>query len=130
MAGPHGTAAPAAAQRLDKWLWCARFFKSRALAARACHEGRIRVSGQTQPKAHYALKVGDVLTFPLGPNIRVVRVMALAMRRGPPAEARGLYEDLAAGPTLPTSAAAATGGPPDGTADDGDEAGGKSGGGN
>jgi ribosome-associated heat shock protein Hsp15 len=127
MAAPHGTAAPAAAQRLDKWLWCARFFKSRALAAKACHEGRIRVSGQTQVKAHYGLKVGDVLTFPLGPNIRVVRVMALAIRRGPPAEARGLYEDLAAGPTLPTLAAAATGGSPGGTADDGDDEG-KSGG--
>jgi ribosome-associated heat shock protein Hsp15 len=112
MADPRGNDAPAGGQRLDKWLWCARFFKSRALAAKACHDGRIRVSGQTLAKAHTALKVGDVLTFPLGANIRVVRVLALAMRRGPPAEARGLYEDLAADPTLPTSAAAATDGPP------------------
>ncbi len=82
-------------QRIDKWLWSARFFKSRALAAKACHDGRIRVSGQVLTKAHYAIKVGDVLTFPLGPNIRVVRVSALAVRRGPAAEARGLYEDLA-----------------------------------
>jgi ribosome-associated heat shock protein Hsp15 len=109
MSGPSG----AVAQRLDKWLWCARFFKSRSLAAKACHDGRVRVSGQEAAKAHYSLKVGDVLTFPLGPNIRVVRVMALAMRRGPPAEARGLYEDLAAGPALPTSAAAAAGDPGD-----------------
>jgi ribosome-associated heat shock protein Hsp15 len=94
-------------QRVDKWLWCARFFKSRTLAAKACHEGRIRVSGQALTKAHHALKVGDVLTFPLGPNIRVVRVLALAMRRGPPAEARTLYQDLApAGQALPTSVAA------------------------
>lgn len=101
---------PVSDQRIDKWLWCARFFKSRALAAKACHEGRIRVSGHDAVKAHYALRVGDVLTFPLGPNIRVVRVLALAMRRGPAAEARGLYADLAAGPTLPTTVAA-PGGP-------------------
>lgn len=107
MADPTGIAG----QRIDKWLWCARFFKSRALATRACHEGRVRVSGQTHAKAHYAVKIGDVLTFPLGPHIRVVRVMALAMRRGPPAEARGLYEDLAAGSTLPTSSATAQDGP-------------------
>ena len=103
--------------------------RDQALAAKACHDGRIRVSGQVLAKAHYALKVGDVLTFPLGPNIRVVRVMALAMRRGPPAEARGLYEDLAAGSTLPTSSATAQ----DGSiraapADDGGKAGGKAGG--
>ena len=108
MTDPTGVAG----QRIDKWLWCARFFKSRALAAQACHEGRIRVAGQSVlAKAHYALKVGDVLTFPLGPNIRVVRVVALAMRRGPPAEARGLYEDLAAGPQPPTSTATAQDGP-------------------
>ena len=125
--------APVADQRLDKWLWCARFFKSRALAAEACHEGRIRVSGQVAVKAHTALRVGDVLTFPLGPNIRVVRVLALATRRGPPAEARGLYADLAAGPTLPKSAASASGGPDDaGRGGDGrgNEHGGKAGGGN
>lgn len=89
-------------QRLDKWLWCARFFKSRGLAAKACHEGRIRVSGHVVAKAHHTVRPGDVLTFPLGPNIRVVRIMAFAMRRGPPAEARELYEDLApAGRALP-----------------------------
>jgi ribosome-associated heat shock protein Hsp15 len=106
---PRVGAADAAisSQRIDKWLWCARFFKSRALAAKACHDGRIRIAGQVLTKAHYALKVGDVLTFPLGPNIRVIRIVALAVRRGPPAEARALYEDLApAGNALPTSAVA------------------------
>lgn len=99
--------AAATEQRIDKWLWCARFFRSRTLAAKACHDGRIRVSGQAAAKAHHAVKVGDVLTFPLGPNIRVVRVMALAMRRGPPAEARSLYQELApSGSALSTSAAA------------------------
>jgi ribosome-associated heat shock protein Hsp15 len=109
MAGPHAEDHPSTGQRLDKWLWCARFFKSRSLAAKACHDGRIRVAGQVLMKAHHALKVGDVLTFPLGPNIRVVRVLALGKRRGPPAEARTLYEDLAqAGNALPVSAAAET----------------------
>lgn len=82
-------------QRLDKWLWCARFFKTRALAARFCDDGRLRVSGQVTHKAHYAVRPGDVLTFPLGPHIRVIKITDLADRRGPPAEARLLYEDLA-----------------------------------
>lgn len=95
-----------AGQRIDKWLWSARFFKTRALAAKACHDGRIRVSGQVLTKAHYAIKIGDVLTFPLGPHIRVVRVTAFAVRRGPAAEARGLYEDLAPpGQALPEAEA-------------------------
>ena len=86
-------------QRLDKWLWCARFFKTRALAARFCDDGRLRVSGQVTHKAHYAVRPGDVLTFPLGPHIRVIKIAELADRRGPPAEARLLYEDLAPPPT-------------------------------
>ena len=93
-------------QRLDKWLWCARFFKSRALAARFCGDGRMRVSGQVTHKAHYAVRPGDVLTFPLGPDIRVIRITDLAVRRGPPAEARLLYEDLAP-PQKPAAAAPA-----------------------
>lgn len=82
-------------QRLDKWLWCARFFKSRGEAAKLCDEGHLRVAGQITHKAHYALRPGDVLTFPAGRHIRVVRVAALASRRGPAAEARTLYDDLA-----------------------------------
>lgn len=83
-----------ASQRLDKWLWCARFFKSRSLAARFCDEGKLRVSGQVTYKAHYSVRPGDVLTFPLGPHIRVIKILALAERRGPAPEARSLYEDL------------------------------------
>lgn len=82
-------------QRLDKWLWCARFFKSRSLAAKFCDEGRIRVSGQVTNKAHYSVRPGDVLTFPLGPHIRVIKILSLAERRGPAPEARLLYQDLA-----------------------------------
>ncbi len=84
-----------ASQRLDKWLWCARFFKSRSLATKFCEEGRLRVSGQATQKAHYAVRPGDVLTFPLGPHIRVIKILALAERRGPASEARTLFDDLA-----------------------------------
>jgi len=80
--------------RLDKWLWYARFFKSRTLATRLCASGRLRVNGAIVKKAHYVLKPGDVLTFPKGPHIRVIRVEALGTRRGPAMEARALYEDL------------------------------------
>ncbi len=81
-------------RRLDQWLWFARFFKSRTLATRFCASGKLRVNAVTVAKAHYALKLGDVLTFPLGPNVRVIAVRGLGIRRGPPAEARTLYEDL------------------------------------
>lgn len=83
-----------AALRLDKWLWHARFFKSRSQAAAFCAEGRLRLNRRHIGRASAALRVGDVLTFPLGNAIRVVRVLALGKRRGPPAEARTLYQDL------------------------------------
>ena len=90
-------------QRLDKWLWFARFFKSRTLAAKACDGERVRVNKAVVAKAHQAIRVGDVLTFPQARDIRVVRVLALGARRGPATEARGLYEDLTA-PAAMTSA--------------------------
>ena len=95
-----GGGGPAEAVRLDKWLWRARFFKSRSLAARVCALGRVRVGGNVVRKAHYAVRVGDVLTIPSGRQIRVVRVDSLGVRRGPAAEARTLYSEVAeaAGP--------------------------------
>jgi ribosome-associated heat shock protein Hsp15 len=80
--------------RLDKWLWHARFFKTRSLASQYCLSGRLRVNGVPTAKAHYAARVGDVLTFPLGDDIRVVKIVALGERRGPAPEAQTLYEDL------------------------------------
>ncbi len=80
--------------RLDKWLWFARFLKSRTLAAELCAGGRVRVSGRVVAKPSQTIKIGDVLTFPLGPHIRVIEVKALGVRRGPAEEARTLYEDL------------------------------------
>jgi ribosome-associated heat shock protein Hsp15 len=105
-------ATPSPSQRLDKWLWAARFFKSRSLATRFCASGRLRVNGTVAGKAHYPLRVGDVLTFPKGPFIRVVRVRDLGRRRGPLAEARTLYEDL--DPPEAQRAAAETASPPPG----------------
>jgi len=92
-----------ASLRLDKWLWHARFFKSRSLASKFCQSGRLRVNGEPTAKAHHMVRAGDVLTFPMGPHVRVVRIRALGERRGPAPEARSLYEDLA-----PPEARAAT----------------------
>lgn len=80
--------------RADKWLWFARFFKSRTLAAEVCKAGKLRVSGVKVAKPNHGVRVGDVLTFPQGRDIRVVRVLALGERRGPAPEAQQLYEDL------------------------------------
>ena len=80
--------------RVDKWLWFARLFKSRTLAAALCRSGRLRINGVTVEKAHQGLKAGDVLTFPKADYIRVIRVIALGNRRGPASEAQSLYEDL------------------------------------
>ncbi|MEX0923513.1 MAG: RNA-binding S4 domain-containing protein [Rhodovibrionaceae bacterium] len=79
--------------RADKWLYQARFFKSRSLASKVC-DGGLRISGNKVDKAHARVRVGDVLTFPQGLHIRVVKVLALGTRRGPASEAQGLYEDL------------------------------------
>ncbi len=87
-------------QRLDKWLWYARFFKSRSLATKFCASGRLRVNGQGVKKAHHGLHVGDVLTFPKARHIRVVRVVDLGARRGPAKEAQTLYDDLEPPPSL------------------------------
>lgn len=81
--------------RIDKWLWYARFFKTRSLAAKLCNDGGVRLSGAVVSKAHAAVKPGDVLTFAQGRHIRVIKVVALGTRRGPAPEAQALYEDLA-----------------------------------
>lgn len=80
--------------RLDKFLWAARFFKSRTLAAGLLKEGRVRVNRRLVDKAHVTVRIGDVLTFPQADRIRVVRVVALDEKRGPAPVAQTLYEDL------------------------------------
>lgn len=80
--------------RIDKWLWHARFYKSRSLATAVVAAGRLRVNRTPIAKPHYQVRVGDVLTFPKGPYIRVIEVVALGTRRGPASEAQALYNDL------------------------------------
>ena len=80
--------------RLDKWLWQARFVKSRILAAEITTRRKVRVNRTLVTKPHYRVRPGDVLTLAHDRTVRVVRVVALGSRRGPASEARTLYEDL------------------------------------
>ncbi len=96
MAGPGGKANPAVQPklRLDKWLWHARFFRSRDLAAEVVEGGHLRINGQRCKKPGHGVGIGDVLTFAQENQIRVVRVLHLGLRRGASEEARLLYSDL------------------------------------
>jgi ribosome-associated heat shock protein Hsp15 len=78
--------------RLDKWLWAARFFKTRALATAAVAGGKVKVNGE-RVKAAKAIRPGDALNIHIGPYEYVVRVLALSARRGPAAQAAKLYEE-------------------------------------
>ncbi len=86
------------AQRIDKWLWYARFFKTRSLATKFANTGKIRIKSNGQSdritKPSQTVKPDDVLTFALGRRIRVIKVRAPGARRGPAPEAQLLYEDL------------------------------------
>lgn len=81
-------------QRLDKWLWFARFAKTRTLAAKLVTSGYVRVNGQRTDNAAKAVAVGDVVTVALARATLVVRIEDLGERRGPATEARRLYADL------------------------------------
>jgi ribosome-associated heat shock protein Hsp15 len=81
--------------RLDKFLWFARIAKTRALAHALAEEGRIRIGGRLIDRAHAPVRVGDVLSFAQRGAVRVLKVEALPARRGPPAEARALYSEIA-----------------------------------
>ena len=80
--------------RIDKWLWHARFYRTRVLAQSAASAGLIRLNGQRVEKSSAAVGPGDVLTLPRGREVVVVRVVGLAPRRGPAREAQVLYEIL------------------------------------
>jgi ribosome-associated heat shock protein Hsp15 len=80
--------------RLDKWLFHARFYRTRPLAQAATAAGRVRLNGLKVDKPGHALKPGDVLTLGKGGQVIAVRVLALAERRGPAPQARTLYEVL------------------------------------
>ncbi|OAI43873.1 RNA-binding protein [Rhizomicrobium sp. SCGC AG-212-E05] len=78
--------------RLDKWLFHARFHRTRTLAQAAVTAGRVRLNGRRVDKPGHAIKPGDILTLGKGAEVLVVRVLALAERRGSATQAQRLYE--------------------------------------
>jgi ribosome-associated heat shock protein Hsp15 len=88
-------AAEHASQRLDKWLWIARFAKSRTLAQELIVGGKVRVNKVRVIKPSFEVKPTDVLTMSLGPRQRIIEVRAFRDRRGSATDAQPLYVDLA-----------------------------------
>ena len=81
-------------QRLDKWLWFARVLKTRSLAAKLVIDGHVRVNATRTDNPAKAVRVGDVVTVALDRQIRVLKIRAPGVRRGPYDEAKALFEDL------------------------------------
>ena len=81
-------------QRVDKWLWFARLAKTRTLAQKLAVSGRVRINRERNDSASQPVKIGDTLTIAFDAHVRVLRIVAIGIRRGPSPEARGLYEDL------------------------------------
>lgn len=86
-----------ATQRLDRWLWCARIYKSRALASAAVSARGVRITRheqtQTTEKPSFAIRPGDTIGFTRGERIFILEIVALGLRRGPAPEAATLYTD-------------------------------------
>jgi ribosome-associated heat shock protein Hsp15 len=78
--------------RLDKWLWAARFFKTRGIAVEAIAGGKVLYNGE-RPKPAHLVRVGDEVRIRLGPYEHVVQVRELALRRGPAKQAQLMYEE-------------------------------------
>lgn len=78
--------------RLDKWLWAARFYKTRSIAADAAGGGKVQLNGE-RAKPAKPVKVGDQLVVRSGDHEWTITVVALSERRGPAAIAQGLYEE-------------------------------------
>lgn len=78
--------------RIDKWLWHARFCKTRAIAQDKAEAGHIRINGNRVERASFSVRVGDVMTMPNAGKVLSLRVLGLGERRGPAAEAQHLYE--------------------------------------
>lgn len=81
-----------ARQRIDKWLWCARFFKTRALASEAVNGGRVHLNGERVKPAH-AVRIGDCISLALGGIQATFDVLGLPDRRGPATEAQQHYRE-------------------------------------
>ncbi len=78
--------------RIDKWLFHARFCKTRPIAQAKAEKGHIRLNGHRVEKASVSVRVGDVMTLPADGKVVTLKVLGLAERRGPASEARALYE--------------------------------------
>jgi ribosome-associated heat shock protein Hsp15 len=85
--------------RIDKWLWHARFYRTRVLAQAAASGGLIRLNGHRVEKSSVDVEPGDVLTLPRGREVVVIKVIGTALRRGPASEAQRLYEILDESPS-------------------------------
>jgi ribosome-associated heat shock protein Hsp15 len=83
------------AQRIDKWLWHARFARTRSAAQRLVTDGHVRVNREKVDSASRAVRPGDVLTLAIGRGVRVIRICGIAERRGGFEVARQLYEEQA-----------------------------------
>jgi ribosome-associated heat shock protein Hsp15 len=82
-------------QRLDKFLFFARFCKTRAVAGALIEKSSVRINGQATEKPHARLRVGDILTLPLPRGVVVIQITALAKRRESAPLAQSLYSEIA-----------------------------------
>ncbi|HTN98206.1 MAG TPA: RNA-binding S4 domain-containing protein [Nordella sp.] len=82
-------------QRIDKWLCFARMTKTRSLAAAIVSQGQVRLNKVKITKPAHEVGPGDILTLAIHDRVRVLKVLAVASRRGPASEAQTLYEDMA-----------------------------------
>ncbi len=89
MAEPRGET-----MRLDCYLWWTRWTKTRSQAQQIAESGRLRIDGRPVERKHAGVRVGNILTFALRGHVHVIRVEALPVRRGPPAEARCCFSEL------------------------------------
>jgi ribosome-associated heat shock protein Hsp15 len=80
--------------RIDRYLHCIRLVKSRTLAQAVIEAGHARIDGRRVDKPSEAVRVGSIVALPLGDRVRVLKVLALPVRRGPASEARACYEEL------------------------------------
>ncbi|AXJ96896.1 RNA-binding S4 domain-containing protein [Sphingomonas sp. FARSPH] len=93
--------------RLDRFLWFVRLAKTRERAQDMACDGHLRIDGRAIDRAHAPVRVGNILTFALNGEVRVLRVEALPARRGPAPEARACYQDLVTGDAANVSQASA-----------------------
>jgi ribosome-associated heat shock protein Hsp15 len=94
VSAPADSAPEEPRQRIDKWLWHARLVRTRTAARAFAVSGRVRVNREKNASPAHLLRAGDVLTISLSGRVRVLRVRAIAERRGAASDAALLYEDL------------------------------------